>query len=273
MSSKTIHHQPITLLYHAIGAAPRTHDAEERELFVDQDCFAWQMADLAHRGYRTLTLDDYAASLEGRRFPWPTVLLTFDDAYAHIKVVTPILRSHRFSAVVFAPWQHLGGLNVWDVDVHPNLAKLEIASPEEILAMTGGPWEVASHGLRHINLKGMGVAERRAELIEARERLSELVGRPVRDLAYPHGSQDEGVRRDAREAGYRMAFTAGPGTAGDPLQQARRPIRRSDSKALFRLKTSGWSSWMYNGTRGVPGWARSSARALINISTRRVATH
>jgi peptidoglycan/xylan/chitin deacetylase (PgdA/CDA1 family) len=105
---------------------------------------------------------------------------------------------------------------------------------------------VASHALRHVDLRKLDSNERRSQLTEARERLSELLGRPIRDLAYPYGCQDVGVRRDARAAGYRMAFTAGGSKAGDPYSLPRRSINGHDSRPMFLLKTSAVAPALYH---------------------------
>jgi peptidoglycan/xylan/chitin deacetylase (PgdA/CDA1 family) len=254
------------LLYHAIRQVPRSADPIERDLFVHPDEFAWQMSDLAARRYRTLTLDEYEAALSGSPQQNPSVLLSFDDAYEHIDdVVTPILRRYGFSAVVFAPWEHLGRLNSWDDD-HAYLAHLRVSSRDQLRSMSAGLWEVASHGLCHVDLSTVAHGQLEADLRLARESLGALIGGDVHDLAYPYGVASRKVRRAAQEAGYRMAFMAGPAQTGDRFQLPRRPIRGSDSRAVFRLKTSSWGSWYYRQERRAPGWARSSARTLLNIA-------
>jgi peptidoglycan/xylan/chitin deacetylase (PgdA/CDA1 family) len=193
------------------------------------------------------------------------LLLTFDDAYAHIaEVVTPVLRRHGFTAVMFVPWQHLGGRNSWDPH-HPNLAELEIATPELLKDMIAGPWELASHGMRHIDLTQLDFQERRAHLTTARESLSDLVGSPVRDLAYPYGVSDRSTQDDARLTGHRMAFSAETFETHDPLRQPRRPIKGGDSLLTFRLKTSPPCAWLYH---RAPSAARGLARLTLQAASR-----
>src|SRR2546429_110091 len=93
------------------GQAHRQH-ADAR----GPDQFEEQMADLAARGFRSVRLDRFQEG-EGR-----TVLITFDDAYAHVSaVVTPILERHGFSATMFVPTAYLGRPNAWDAAEHPRL--------------------------------------------------------------------------------------------------------------------------------------------------------
>jgi peptidoglycan/xylan/chitin deacetylase (PgdA/CDA1 family) len=256
---------PLVLLYHAVCAPTRKPDSEERDLMVDPDAFAEQMAHLAARGYKTLSLDEYAAARGARWFPPRSLLVTFDDAYIHVaQVVTPLLRRHGFTAVMFVPWAHLGGRNTWDAE-HPNLAELDIATPELLKEMDAGPWEIASHGMYHIDLTDMEVKQRRAQLAGARERLSDLLGRRVLDLAYPYGETAHSVRVDARRAGYRMAFVAEAFRIGDPFQLPRLPIKGGDTPFTFRLKTSSACGWMYD---RAPSVARGLARVTLQAAGR-----
>jgi peptidoglycan/xylan/chitin deacetylase (PgdA/CDA1 family) len=231
-------------MYHAVWPTPANADALERRLFVHPDRFAVQMGYLAKRRYRALSLGEYAGILNGGP-SGRDLLITFDDAYSHIdQVVTPVLDQYGFRAVLFAPWEHLGRRNNWDSQ-HPNLASLTIASRAQLIAMDDGPWEVASHGLRHVDLTRLRNADRRAQLVEARERLSDLLGRAVQDLSYPWGKHDASVREDALISGHRLAFATRFGNSHDPLQLTRRPIFGSDSMPIFRMKTTSWSDIFY----------------------------
>ena len=240
---------------------PTNADPVERDLMVSPEDFEWQMADLASRGHRTLTLDEYFAGL-GRDASERTFLLTFDDAYAAVDgAVTPILRRFGWTAVMFASYSQLGGYNTWDGQ-YRCLRTLRIASAAELKSMSSGPWEVASHGLRHVDLMSLLPDQCERELTEARGLLSDLTGRPVLDLAYPYGAQTAGVRMAAQAAGHRMAFTAGRESTTDRFALDRRPIRGVDSRTVFRMKTSGWADLLYGIADRSPSWARSAARRL-----------
>jgi peptidoglycan/xylan/chitin deacetylase (PgdA/CDA1 family) len=223
------------LLYHALGDSPTpAHD-----LFVGLDRLAWQFAALRAGGYRALTLDEFCVRLARPAQRAREVLLTFDDAYAHVlEAATPLLYDNGLTAVAFAPVAHLGEQNIWDLH-HSDWPRLEVASPEALREAVGGPWEVACHGLEHVDLTRLAAAERRRQLTAARERLSAIIGHEVRDLAYPYGRHDEQVRADARAAGYRTGFTSGRGAQHDPFRVGRRPIREQDGERAFVVKASG----------------------------------
>lgn len=224
------------------------------------------MRDLAARGYQTLTLDEYWAVLEGRRHgTGRELLLTFDDGYAHVAAaVTPILKELSFSAVMFIPCAHLGDQNTWDTELE-TIRGFKIAGPDLLRVMEGGPWEIASHGWFHVDLETLDARECRRQLAASRERLSELLGRPILDLAYPFGSQNDEVRAAAHDVGYRMAFTAGRSKLNDALALDRLPITGNDSSTVFRLKTSAWAGLLYGIADRSPAWARSAARGLTAL--------
>jgi peptidoglycan/xylan/chitin deacetylase (PgdA/CDA1 family) len=78
---------------------------------------------------------------------------------------------------------------------------------EHDLARLGqsGLVSVGSHTVSHTPLAALPQPDQWHELGESRRRLEQITGRPVEDLAYPHGSVGSATRRLAREAGYRSA--------------------------------------------------------------------
>jgi peptidoglycan/xylan/chitin deacetylase (PgdA/CDA1 family) len=246
-------------MYHAIMEPPEGCDDIERDLFVSADQFETQMADLAQRGFRSISLREFENAKDR------TVLITFDDGYAHVlERVTPILERHRFSAVMFVPTAYLGGRNSWDADRHPRLGALEIATADQIRRMAAGSWEIASHSFRHVDMRSLEPTTRMKELVESRETLSAITRKPVTALAYPYGDVDSSVEKSAQMAGFQMAFLAGPGSRGNPFRLSRQPVRGSDDLAIFRLRTSGWLGRFHALQRIAPAWARSAVRAAVN---------
>jgi peptidoglycan/xylan/chitin deacetylase (PgdA/CDA1 family) len=108
-----------------------------------------------------------------------------------------------------------------------------------------GVWELASHGLHHVDLRSLPSRSRRRDLEAARGALSELAGRQVKEIAYPFGFHDANVRRDAAAAGFEMGFTASGAPTADPLQLPRRPIHGDDGRLAFRAKIEPAAAWLY----------------------------
>jgi peptidoglycan/xylan/chitin deacetylase (PgdA/CDA1 family) len=217
----------LVLLYHAVF---ELHEGD-RTLVVAPGELAWHLGALARLGFRSLTLEQFRAGEDDPE----TVLITFDDAYRHVpEVATPLLEEHGFTAVLFAPWGHVGGVNDWDEPPLP-VHGLPICGPAELAAAAEGPWELASHGTSHVDLRALERTERLEQLTRSRLELSALAGRDVVELAYPYGLHDAAVRGDAREAGYRLAFTAGRSEAAGHLAVPRRTVRGQESRMAFKI--------------------------------------
>jgi peptidoglycan/xylan/chitin deacetylase (PgdA/CDA1 family) len=232
---------PTVLLYHALCGISPVKDRIKAPLFVDLEMLRWQLATLHARGYATLTLEQFHASLTepGVRSRGREILITFDDAYEYVlEPVSALLREQDFTAVVFAPVAHLGSPNSWDPD-DEQLRLLRVASGEALREAERGPWEVASHGFAHVDLTLLEATERRHQLRNARDQLAELLGHAVLDLAYPYGRHDSRVRADARATGYRCAFASGAADAADRYQLPRRAILGGEAERAFLIKASG----------------------------------
>ncbi len=105
--------QPIPiLLYHKIN------DNHIDDLSTPVSVFDAQLAWLAERGYRSLTLESFEQQLKSPRSPAAdkTFLLTFDDGYVDLaRNAAPILRRHGFTATAFLITSEISGTHLdWD---------------------------------------------------------------------------------------------------------------------------------------------------------------
>lgn len=82
-----------------------------------------------------------------------------------------------------------------------------IAGWEELRTLRDGGVEIGSHGMSHQLLTRLTEEEARAEIVDSRIRIGEMLGREPRSIAYPNGDRDRIVRRLAREAGYSFGFS------------------------------------------------------------------
>lgn len=104
---------------------------------------------------------------------------------------------------------------------------------------------VGSHGHTHRQLSSLSEDEQRTELVESKRLLEEKLGRAVQTLAYPFGwtgTFTETTQRLAREAGYRLAFSASEGVNSarnwNAFALRRLNIGASDSPTLVRARTA-----------------------------------
>lgn len=79
-----------------------------------------------------------------------------------------------------------------------------------IEALTAAGMAVGFHTLDHQILTRLGDGELEAAVTIGRIELEELVGRPVRHFAYPHGKADGRTAVKVRDAGYDAAWTGRP---------------------------------------------------------------
>jgi glycosyltransferase involved in cell wall biosynthesis/peptidoglycan/xylan/chitin deacetylase (PgdA/CDA1 family) len=121
----------------------------------------------------------------------------------------------------------------------------EMLSAADLRAWADAGMEVGSHTHRHPVLSRQGTAERRADLLEARQGLERIVGKPVVHLAYPNGRArdwDDAVAADARATGHESAVTTIEGInggGGDPLRLLRLSVG-NDEVPAFALRLLPW---------------------------------
>jgi peptidoglycan/xylan/chitin deacetylase (PgdA/CDA1 family) len=151
-----------------------------------------------------------------------------------------VLRAHNFTAVFYLVAGLMGETSRWmlpEVGLELSLMSWETA---RVLAAEG--FQCGAHTVTHPRLAGLDPARCRAELVDARRRLEDELGRPVVHLAYPFGSYDAGVQGIAAEAGYVTACSTRAGLSGaddDLLALHRVTIYGHDSLFDFacRLRT------------------------------------
>lgn len=129
------------IVYHGIAPDRAFRDADDADLAVDPQRFARHMLLLHHAGYRTITLGQLLAFLEGKpvRLPARAFVLTFDDGRADSWTGSDaMLRELGFHAVMFIDvgrigvdpeyltWDELASLQRsgrWDVQLESGTGK------------------------------------------------------------------------------------------------------------------------------------------------------
>jgi peptidoglycan/xylan/chitin deacetylase (PgdA/CDA1 family) len=249
------------LCYHSVESSwvsPLSVDPPE----FDRHC-AW-----LRRHRRTVDLPDALPALTRKgRLPRGTAALTFDDGFAALyEHALPVLREHRLPATVFVVARTLVDDRPMDW-IHPDPAVPQHAlSREQILAMREAGVRFGSHSLAHQDLTTLTEDECLRDLRESREILEDLLGEPVRLLAYPYGRHAEHVRRAARLAGYEFALSLPERReAAGPYTVPRAGIYRGNSTATLRLKASPWYiAWRTGPFYRVLGRLRRTATPMPN---------
>ncbi|TGM58614.1 polysaccharide deacetylase family protein [Leptospira adleri] len=174
---------------------------------------------LKSAGYKPIRLDQFYAYLSGKKpadFPEKPILLTFDDgSKTHLEQLVPLLKKYGFVASIF---------------IYPTIIssgkKYYMTWDQLKTALDSGVLDLGSHTLYHPKLPTMSRALIRKQLLESKQILEAKTGRKVVDLAYPFGLFDPRVIEEAKEIGYRMAFTVNPGknVPGTPVYNVHRSL-------------------------------------------------
>lgn len=204
--------------YHKMSASP------SGSYEVSTEDFKEQLQLLHDEGYESVTASQIADYLEGKAdLPEKAVSLTFDDGPKSILTESkPLMDTHGFVGTAFLISQSVGGKGVltWD-----DVAELEEAG-----------WEIGSHTVSHIDPTKVSVDKLAEELADSKATLEEHTASAVVSLAYPYGNYDDDVMREAREAGYRIAFTIDRGPADqtdDSMRVPRQMVVKGNSMKTF----------------------------------------
>jgi peptidoglycan/xylan/chitin deacetylase (PgdA/CDA1 family)/glycosyltransferase involved in cell wall biosynthesis len=226
------------LMYHAFDAG----GAGER-FVISKRRFARQMRLLKLLRYRVAPFTEVAEALhEGCELPTRTVAITIDDGYLdNLEIAVPILRRHRFPAMIFLVSRRIGARNDWadEGGDAAGLAGRPLLSAEQLRELQGDGVGLGAHTRTHPNLLHGDDAELEGELAGSRADLEELLGEPVGTLAYPYGGFDDRVVGAASAAGYRGACTVESRLVrrgDDPLEIPRLEIRGNEPLRRFLRK-------------------------------------
>jgi peptidoglycan/xylan/chitin deacetylase (PgdA/CDA1 family) len=225
------------LVYHMVDESGNTYSVTPRQL--NQQC-RW----LVEHGYTTITVRQFWRAARGLAdLPPNPVILTNDDGAPSVR---------RFARIL----ERNGLVGTYFVNSVSPLTPRQIRS----LAERGS---VEAHTVSHVALSGLDYADQVAEISENRAYLEEIIGEPVRFLAWPYGDVNESAMEAAEAAGIVAAFGLG-GTAAnfdlsDPYVIPRITIFVDDDLETFAAKvTGGWSGGWTDFDRGVRGDPLSS---------------
>lgn len=184
------------LMYHSIGFQKGNVLKLPKEKFRDH------MYYLKKSGYTTLSMDELYACLKGQMdYPEKPVIITFDDGYAdNYTSAFPILKELNLKATIFMITNY--------IDTNP--AFLNKSQIKE-MAMNGVA--VESHTPNHEELSALSYTSQYKILKTSKERLQQIVNRPILYLSYPVGKYNAYTEKAARDSGFLLAFTTRPGFA------------------------------------------------------------
>jgi peptidoglycan/xylan/chitin deacetylase (PgdA/CDA1 family) len=238
---------PPILLYHQIALTSPEEDPFR--LGVPPEIFNAQMKYLKDNGYSTIKPQDYADNAEITQNKLDKmIVLTFDDGYLnHYTNAFPILQKYGFSAIIFIVTDSIGKSKTWDAN-----GQVPLMEWSHLKEMSRYGISFESHTCTHPDLTKISDEAILQEFLCSKGKIEDLLGIPVRSLAYPYGKYNQRITQLAEQAGFQSAFTSGL-SEGDRFAKERFQVTLKENKFLFALKASGWGSWIRKTYHGISG--------------------
>ena len=195
------------LMYH------RVNDKQEpSDTAVPLFRFKEQMQHLKDKGYRTVSLDELAQFMKGKReLPKKSVVITFDDGWKDMLDVAPVLKQHGFKASfliitgaadgVFGP-EYLSWDDIAKLAKNPNF--------DFVSHSVTHPWDPEENLLTWLEPRRRekgGLARVMVELKSSKAALEGRLKRPVKIFGWPKGWYNPELMQLAKDAGYEMLLT------------------------------------------------------------------
>ncbi|MBN2498630.1 MAG: polysaccharide deacetylase family protein [Deltaproteobacteria bacterium] len=189
------------LCYHWFRADGAEARGARADLEIEASRFGRQLDLLSESGFGTIHLADLLdpppAGLPAR----PVVICVDDGSACFARFALPELERRGLCATLFAVAGKLGGRADWDPGEPPR----KLLERGQLVELQSAGCEIGSHGMTHRDLRTLGDAALRDELVRSRDLLGEALGRPPGFLAYPYGACDARSKAFAAAAGYRGA--------------------------------------------------------------------
>lgn len=211
---------PILVYHHVRDTSPYPKSTWSYKMSVSPAVFESQMKWLVEHGYKTMSMDDAVELLQGRKvIEGKPVVITFDDNNLNAyNLAVPIMKKHGLIATFYIITNRLQNPQTID------------ASRVKELSASG--MDIQSHSVTHSIMTYLSSTKLETELHESKKTLEDLIGKPVRSLAYPLTSHNKTVREAAKRAGYTSAtiMDPRPATDKDDLYKLPRIMMTDDTK-------------------------------------------
>jgi peptidoglycan/xylan/chitin deacetylase (PgdA/CDA1 family) len=172
----------IYINFHGIGDPPKSVNPSEQRVWIAVELFE--------------ALVDFVAF--HRASGCDNVQITFDDGnISDYSIALPRLIDRGLVARFFI--------------VSDRIGREGSVGPEQLRTMRTTGMTIGTHGRRHIDWRRADDDDLRAELVDARNLIGEVIGEPVDEAAIPFGSYDRRVLGRLRESGYTRVYTSDGG--------------------------------------------------------------
>ncbi len=180
------------LMYHELqspGRALCDDSAGYRRYVVTEDDFREHLEVVENNKWRGLNVTQ---ALESRE---DAVCFTFDDGCgSDLHVAAPLLREKKFDATFYVTFNHLG--------------RPGYLTQPELRELSDLGFEIGSHSMSHRHLNDLSRKDVEFELVDSKQRLEEIVGKPVVHFSCPGGRVNRVATEVALSAGYETLATS-----------------------------------------------------------------
>jgi len=238
----------VVLMYHNLAPVSAGRYSAGIEDFKAQ--LSWLRAE----GYTVDGFRELEDRLARRDFPERYVVLTFDDGHKSNVRAAHVVREHGAQATFFITKQLC--------ESHPKF----MDDPE--IVEVSRLCSVGSHGVTHRPLPALPSEQLRAELVDSKRWLEDLVGGTVDTLSAPGGYLDPRVVRHALDAGYTLVGNSVEWWNDAPALGATRVVNRAEvggSFSMARFRTLVRGSVTYLARRRIRS---AAARTLERLPAR-----
>jgi peptidoglycan/xylan/chitin deacetylase (PgdA/CDA1 family) len=185
----------VYLMYHElqpIGRELGWRAKGDRRYVVAERDFRRQLAWLNARQFGGLSVGE---ALGGQAGEGPALAITFDDGCeTDALTAAPLLSEAGFRATFYVVVGWLG--------------KPGYLAPAQVRELRDSGFEIGCHSMTHRYLTDLGPECLRAEVVEARRELEQILGQPVDHFSCPGGRWNARVARLAQTVGYRSCATS-----------------------------------------------------------------
>jgi peptidoglycan/xylan/chitin deacetylase (PgdA/CDA1 family) len=236
------------LLYHSISDEP----SQDERFAVSPARFEAHASAIEASGRTTVGIDNLARAMRGERsLPERVAVITFDDGFADTYDAVLSLARRQLRSTLYVTTGALGTAH--------RLARSQVV---ELAGMPGV--ELGAHTVHHRYLDELDDREIGEEVTASRRQLEDLVQRPVRSFAYPHGAHDARVRQAVIDAGYCSAVAVKNAVShlgDDPFAIARWTVTADTTASRV--------AEVLNGEHVPRAWSRERIRTRAHRAFRR----
>ena len=230
------------LMYH------RVNSYRNNEISVTPTQFRNQLDWLNRQGFRHISMAELESGLITRADNSPRLIFTFDDGYEDNYVnALPILKEYGYTGIFYLATNYIGTCKMYprDIEESNRPEQNRIMNWSQVLELLGEGMEIGSHTMSHSILTRISPEDAKREIIESKKKLEQKLQVEITSFCYPGSYFEERHVLWVREAGYRSACSAAPGTwkGHDLFRIPRVPVLSSDIFFVFKQKLLGRMEW------------------------------